>query len=70
MAGLIYYSTNDIGGEWKILMFRLKGFIRTTLFNELNILALLSMAKEYSVSNAPISNDSKESFLISRMFTK
>ena len=70
IAGFMYSYTKVTGGEWKILIFRLKGLINTTLFKALNILTSLSIANEYRVKRAPISKDSKDNFLMSRMLTK
>ena len=42
----MYYYTKFIGGEWNILISKLKGFINTTLFNEVNKLASFYKARE------------------------
>lgn len=51
-------------------MSRAKGLMRTTLLSEWKSLGLFEFAREYNVSRAPISNDSRDNFLISRILTK
>lgn len=59
-----------MGGEWNILISKLKGFIKTTLSKELKTFKFFYSAREYKVNKAPISKDKSDNFLISKILTK